>query len=658
MKKPALIALIFSLLVSYNSAAASQRADQSQETVSALFEQANQALNAKNYAQFDQKIHRLADHPLTTYLTYRRLSKDIARVDSKRIEDFIKQNPQLKITQLLKSQWLDLLANQKQWTSFRKYTDTQLLERETELQCYDLKRQIEQKGTLSRTASQTAQQLWRENKSLPLACDSMSLYLKNKQLITPEMVWDKVYEALSARHYKTADKLAKTYFSKKNQGLYTQWKTWIKNPKKYLKSKNKPWVNPLGNRFTALGLEHLMRQDLDLAIAEAEYFKARMKQSPELVESFEHSLAKRAYIKDHPKAIALLAALKKDDEERLGYLLKASLKLKNWSQANLAAAKLQNIDNQNEEYLYWRARSLEALGHTQLAQNLYSQLAKERDYYGFLAADKLNLPYQFNDLPIQLEARQNWATFAKQYPALPLIKELIEVDYSRTARIEWMHLLNQVDEESQKRLGRLANQQGWNDLAIIALGKAKYWDDLEVRYPLAHRDVVENQAQAAEINQAWIYGIMRQESVFQEDARSSVGALGLMQLMPNTAKYVAKELNLKRPSQDELLKAPTNIQLGSHYLKNVLTKFGGNQALATAAYNAGPTRVAEWLPAKEEDADIWIETIPFGETRKYVKSVLENQVVFEWRMHGKYTRLSERLPFVSQQANLQELKLP
>jgi soluble lytic murein transglycosylase len=653
MKKLSLMVLVFSLLTSYQSAAVNQPVAQSTKAISSLFEQANQALNQKNYAQLDRQIH-----PLATYLTYRRLSKDIARVDEAKIQQFLSSHPQLKISQLLKTQWLYLLASQKKWKSFQHYANATLIETNIELQCFDLKRQLEQTGALGRKSSQTAQQLWRENKSLPLACDSMSLYLKNKQLITPEMVWDKVYEALSARHYKTADKLAKTYFSKKNQGLYTQWKTWIKNPKKYLKSKNKPWVNPLGNRFTALGLEHLMRQDLDLAISEAEYFKDRMKRSPDRIESFEQALAKRAYIKNHPKAIPLLAALKNPDEELLGYLLKASLKIKDWSQANLAAAKLQQLDGRNEEYQYWRARSLEALGHSQLATNLYTRLAKERDFYGFLAADKLQLPYQFNDLPIQFESQQNWADFAKKFPALPLIKTLIQVDYSRTARIEWVHLLNQVDEETQKRLGRLASQQGWNDLAIIALGKAKYWDDLEVRYPLAHRDLVENQAQAAEINQAWIYGIMRQESVFQEDARSSVGALGLMQLMPNTAKYVAKELNLKRPSQEDLLKAPTNIQLGSHYLKSVLAKFGGNQALATAAYNAGPSRVEQWLPAQQEDADIWIETIPFGETRKYVKSVLENQVVFEWRMHGKYTRLSKRLPYVSQQANLEELKLP
>jgi soluble lytic murein transglycosylase len=634
------------------------QAPQPKTTSGQAFEDAIQALQKNNYPAFDAAVASLQNHPLSTYLTYRRLSRELTKTDESTLVRFFNQHPDLMITRQLKAQWLDLLASQKKWSTFRAHADKTLIAGRTQLQCHDLRSELIQTKKLTASSRKLAQTLWSEQITLPFACSAVSKYLEKKTLISQAMAWEKIRLALQANQFKNATKIANAHLNAKNQPLFKQWSAWIGDPKKHLKSKNKPWITPLGNQFTVIGLQRLMRQDLQLAIDNAAYFTDRMKRSPELILSFQESLIKQAFLKGHPKASDLLAKAKTQHPDLLDLQLKAALREKDWPRVQHTTSQLLKASPEQEGYLYWLARSLEAQGVTSRAQVIYQSLAKQRDFYGFLAADKLNLPYAFNDNPISLSQQTNWANFSRLYPSLALIKALREVDYSQTARSEWTHLLDSVDEDMQKRLGRLASQQGWNDLAIIALGKAKYWDDLEVRYPLAHRELVESHAQASAISEAWIYGIMRQESIFQEDAKSRVGALGLMQLMPKTAKHVAKELNLEHPSQKELMRAPTNIQLGSHYLKSVLEKFGGNQALATAAYNAGPSRVAKWLPDQQQDADIWIETIPFSETRKYVKAVLENQVVFEWRMQGRYTRLSERLPYVSVEANLQQIQLP
>ena len=219
------------------------------------------------------------------------------------------------------------------------------------------------------------------------------------------------------------------------------------------------------------------------------------------------------------------------------------------------------------------------------------------------------------------------------------------------ARREWYYATRALDKGELRAAALIARENGWLDQAIFTLAKTGYWDDLKLRFPLKYRELVSSEAESNALDMAWIYAVIRQESAFMHDARSQVGAMGLMQLMPSTARTVARKvLKRKSPAKREIISPALNIALGSAYLKQLKQQLGDNPVLATAAYNAGPHRVNKWLPAGSLSADIWVELVPFKETRRYLRRVLSYMVIYDKRLGREPRRLKERMkPVVSMQ---------
>jgi len=216
--------------------------------------------------------------------------------------------------------------------------------------------------------------------------------------------------------------------------------------------------------------------------------------------------------------------------------------------------------------------------------------------------------------------------------------EFYDVSLFAQARREWRHGVNQMQRREQAIAGALAGKWEWHDRAVFTTAKAGAYDDLALRFPMPFKAVFSKYAKEKGLDLAWVYGIARQESAFMKGAKSHVGASGLMQLMPATAKYVAKKIGLEIETQQDIVDVENNINLGTAYLQQMLNTFGGNYMLATAAYNAGPGRSQRWskrhgcLPA-----DIWVELIPFDETRTYVRRVLFYTRIFEYRLQYQET---------------------
>ncbi|MBT8087758.1 MAG: transglycosylase SLT domain-containing protein, partial [Gammaproteobacteria bacterium] len=201
--------------------------------------------------------------------------------------------------------------------------------------------------------------------------------------------------------------------------------------------------------------------------------------------------------------------------------------------------------------------------------------------------------------------------------------------------------------DDKQQAAILAHRWGWHSRAIATAASLGEYDDLMIRYPLPHQQSFEQFSSAARISPTWAYGIARSESLFMRDVRSSAGAIGLMQLMPSTGRAVARKIRLPYSGLRTLTDPDSNIRLGTSYLGQMAERYSGNPVLATAAYNAGPHRVDRWLPENgSEDARVWIENIPFNETRKYVKRVLAAQTIFDWRISGQVRRLSDSLSVV------------
>jgi soluble lytic murein transglycosylase len=297
---------------------------------------------------------------------------------------------------------------------------------------------------------------------------------------------------------------------------------------------------------------------------------------------------------------------------------------------------------EENEWQYWLSRSMEAEGQLSGSLTLLEQLSGKSSYYGFLAADKLKREY--------LIEQENAAStgvdedaFLAENPHMLRARELFFLDRLVDAKREWFQALRYLDQDQIKQAATLASRWQWHDSAIRTVAKTKHRSDYSLRFPMPYKQQVLENAQARELDPSLIYGVMRRESLFDPLARSSVGALGLMQLMPSTARRVASSLGMKRPRKSDILSVENNIRFGTQYLRNVMNRFDNNVALAAAAYNAGPGNVKKWLPREQTmSADLWVETVPFKETRNYVQAVLAYSTVFD-RSLGKDTLMSSRM---------------
>lgn len=245
-----------------------------------------------------------------------------------------------------------------------------------------------------------------------------------------------------------------------------------------------------------------------------------------------------------------------------------------------------------------------------------------------MSAEKLNQDYQLSDTPIQVLPEM--LTRFKNKKDFRIVAELIAVDKPKEARRQWWYALKKLNKKQILLAAKYAEELGWKQVAIFTLAKAKYWDDVAVRFPMAYKTQVQKNAQEQKLNPAIIFGLIRRESAFNKNAHSPVGARGLMQIMPKTGQQIARELKEKWSNKNKLFEPVTNVKYGAYYYKKLLDRFGGHYALAAAAYNAGPHRVNRWLPVDHKvAADIWIETIPFTETRAYVSAVLTYALIYQ-----------------------------
>jgi soluble lytic murein transglycosylase len=331
--------------------------------------------------------------------------------------------------------------------------------------------------------------------------------------------------------------------------------------------------------------------------------------------------------------------------------VRIALKNKDWQELIRGINNLQSEQKEQFQWRYWKARALEQLGKEAMAAANYSDISANTNYYGFLAADRIGKPYRFNSEPLERDDETSQAL--KRIPAVQRTRELYLLGRVSEARSEWNSAIRKFDAEQLKVAALLVYEWEWYDNAIITVAKTGHLADLELRFPTPFKDLVYLNAQTYGLDPSWIYGVTRRESAFNVYARSSAGALGLMQLMPSTARYQSKKLGLSRPSVTDILSTEQNLLLGSAYLNNMLAKFSGNMVLATAAYNAGPNRVLRWLPKNGDvPADIWVDTLPYKETRQYVRAVMAYATIFDWKLKQQVTPLRERMRSITNPMSL------
>ncbi len=608
-----------------------------------LFIEARSALNRGKREQFRQLAARIPDYPLQPYLQYWELRRYLSTQDNDAIRNFLRAYPNTPLSDRLRTAWLYQLAQQKHWKSFLEFYQAP---QNIELQCYALQAQLKTahpEGLLDQ-----ARLLWRVGHSQPAACDPVFDVLYASPRMTSSLIWERIRLAIDNGKLDLAAFLAKKLSAEDRQWVQ-YWSDMYRRPAQMLADDALRADAPIVREIILHGLVRLARHHPDQAWERWDQLHDRYAFDATQAAQALRNMALSAAYDHHPKALEWLARVPEiaADDRVLQWRIRSALPGGAWQDILDATAALSETERNKSEWRYWRAQALYAQGDRLEAMQLFGELARERDYHGFLAADFLGWQYAMNHEAIQ--ASEDELDQIEQQPAILRARELYRAGLNTDARREWYALTKTLSQRELLLAARLAQRWGWHDRAIITVAKADHYSDLDLRFPLLYEKQVLNTAHQQHLDPALIFGVIRQESAFMRDARSSAGALGLMQLMPSTGRTTARQERIRLPNTQALLESDKNILIGSAYLRRMLDEFDHNAALATAAYNAGPHRVKRWRPEEEQDAAVWIDRIPFNETRNYVRNVLAYSAIFEYRLQRPVTRLKDRLPAVQHQ---------
>ncbi len=601
---------------------------------------AKKSLKAGHLTAFKKTAAGLKDYPLYPYLRYDYLRRRLWKVKTEEISVFLEQYGDLPMANDLRKAWLKLLAKRAHWQS---YVENYTPQKDKVLQCYQLLARMKTKNEAY--LLEDIRTTWLDGESLPPQCDPAFALLYKSALLTDDLVWQRIQLSMEEGQTALASYLSRR-LSKEKQVWAVRWIAMHQNPSKGT-YKPKYDDKPIAREILLHGMHRLARQNINRALSRWTALKPSYNFSSSEIDSLERELTIRAARKKHKQAKQLLdnIAITEVDELILHLRLRTALADEDWP----TLLKWTQGEPQEEDirlrWHYWRARALEETGEMSAAREIFESLAKERDYYGFLAADKINAPYQLNYHPLP-EDLEEWQKLSDM-PAMTRARELYQLGSHYSARREWHHNLTLLTSYQKQIAASIAAHWGWHDRAIITLAKAKIYDDLVTRFPLPYNSTVEEFSKMRNLDIGWMYALIRAESAFIEDVRSPAGALGLMQVMPATGRLTAKRIGLRKYDTKHLLQSSKNVRIGSAYLKHMYDAFNNNAVLATAAYNAGPTNVKRWLPKKHcLQADVWIEQIPFTETRKYVRRILYFASVYDWRLKRDIVPIQERISLV------------
>jgi len=586
-------------------------------------------LAAMRQAAFDQQ------HPLAPWFDYWELNARLADAQQPEINAFYARWPGSYVEDRLRNDWLLELGHRRDWANFRRDLAGYKMQDDREVVCYTLLA-----DPPKRDLRETARAAWFAQRDADEGCNMLATTLHENGEFKDADVWRKlrlVVETNKPRAVKQAGAL----LGKPEQDALAEL---MDKPERYLSKK--AGASPRAKaELTMLALMRLMATDFDKSEDDvrrwapklpndlsawlwAQYGRqAALRLKDEANEHFERAM----------KLQARLGGPLEWSDETVGWIARAALRgdagAPRPEQLLAAIALMKPADQKDITWQYWRAKAQQQLapsgpgGDAQRreAQETLRAIASPLSFYGKLAADELKLRLPLPPPPAELTAQERAAALA--LPGIQRAMQLLAVGLRGEGQREWNFTLRGLSDRELLAIAQAACERELWERCIQTSERTKGEIDLAQRFPMPYRADVFKQATAVGLDPAYVYGLIRQESRFMMDARSHVGAGGLMQVMPATAKWTAKKLGVEfRP--DMLHDRDTNLRLGTGYLKLVMDSFDGSQAMAAAAYNAGPNRPRRWREGPQLDAAVWTENIPIWETRDYVRKVLSNATIY------------------------------
>lgn len=611
------------------------------------FLQARAAYDKKNAIALSEFVLQLQnqDYILAPYADYWLMLLNLEDADNQAVTDFLNTYSEYPFADRLRGEYLKKLAKNQDWESFSGEIANYQLE-DSAVACY-----AAESSAINGDDSvlEGAKSLWLQAKEQASNCASLYDRMQATGALTEDDIWERFRLALADNRISLAKAIAKR--SKTFEA--SQYKLIDKvyaSPSTVLAKKTVSFKTKFGRELNLFALNRIAKTNSQQTLS-------AFNKVADLLQSEDRSyfygrLALQAAQRQEPQALQWFQKADKTElnKDQLAWFARSALREKNWSVVLSAIAKMPLIQAEEGAWRYWKARALKSKNQMLEANTLFAKLSTERHFYGWLAQEELEgfmsaplSTYKVTDLEVEEIANT---------PAFQRAEALQKVDLKWEAKSEWALATRDFDDRQLLAAAEFAARNKWYDLAIITADKTTETHDFALRYPTPYRDLMKPAAGEQGVDEAWVYGITRQESRFMHYAKSGVGASGLMQLMPATAKWAAPRAGISNYHHGMIHELDTNIALGTYYMSHTLEIFNGQEVMATAAYNAGPSRAKKWVAAIPLEGAIYAETIPFSETRSYVQKVMANAHLYVMRLGLKAIPLKKRLGIIPSSSGL------
>ena len=581
---------------------------------------------------------RLSGHALAAYPAYWLLSLQLEKSDPGEIRAFLARHADSPLAEQLRREWLKVLGASRAWEAFRE-EHPKLRGDDAEVACFALQARM---ARADPEVHAEARALFVAGREAPGACETVFAALVADRRVTHEEHWDRIRKLLAGGHLRDAKRMNALLPPEARMNEKALERAHA-DPAKWLAAEKAVPATRAARALAAFAIVRLARTKPEDA---AERLVAMAAALGEQETRFAWTqVAHQAALQHHPRALEWYA-LARDTrltDAQAAWKARAGLRARDWKTVLAAIQLLPPEEAREAGWRYWRACALRELGEAEAARSLLHGIAKETGFHALLAADELGVAHT-----PKWESWRPEAADLDRVRSLPGIERaliLYRVGLDNEALREWLWATKSLGDRELLAAAEVARLANVPDRAINTANRTVQLHDFTQRYPTPHREALAAAARQWDLDEALVYAIIRQESRFMPHARSRVGATGLMQLMPSTARWVAAQIPIQPFSTAMLTRPELNVQMGSYYLRRVLTDLG-DPILATAGYNAGPGRARRWRDERPLEGAIYIETIPFNETRDYVKQVMSNLYFYSHRLRGVAPRMRELLGVV------------
>lgn len=599
---------------------------------------ARESYRAGDLARLEQLAEQLKNTPLEPYTSYYKLRLRSFNSHPEKIKEFLARPDDTPVINLFRIDWLKWQAKQGNWAEFTAEYP-RLLEVNDEMKCYELQARLPSNPD---QVLHEARTFWFSGMGQPESCSILFEMARASEVISEQDIWQRARLALEVNNFVLAKQLA-AFLPKERKISSTVLERAAAHPDRFLASVKLNNSTEADRMISLFALQRLAKQLPQLAYTRWKKIEDHFTNEERYY--FYGWLGYEAARSLDDRALTWFKAAKDAplNELQLAWRTRAALRANNWYEVWASITAMSPKQQKEGAWRYWKARAWKVLGRDSEAEALFIDLSREYNFYGQLAAEELGsapaaglLSVSYLPTIIEIEVMQ-------AQPAMQRTLALYRMGLREEAAKEWSLAVRKLDDKQLLVASEIASRHEMYDRSINAADRTLMLHDFNLRYPAPYRDSLQVRIQENNLEEAWVYGLMRQESRFVAQAKSTAGAAGLMQVMPATARWIARRLGMKDYRKELISQLDTNLKLGTYYMKNVLSTFKNNPVLASAAYNAGPGRARQWLGTKPLEGAIYVECIPFDETRDYVKKVMSNTVYYAKLFGHSAPSLKQRL---------------